>query len=340
MLRSLKVLPAAAACALPGSPCGSNYHSSRAAGLAAGVPRPGAISPQHKEWAVKQQRPLTVCREDAQQLSTWVSQQLHDLHARLALSMSLQQAANGQQQQQELSQQHPRHSPSSATTKAAAASVSKGRSASPLSQQEAVASMVAPGTASCDPHAQALQLLQLCKGPDGRLDEGCIAQQEAVLAAACAELCRCGCPESCCSCTLRPPFPLHTATNTLPTPCQTPQARVSQLRGARRADVAALGGACRPAGSRAAALRGSRAARSGEAAAHAATAAAEQEQQRLRQLQEDERVALRAISERHAAKADAGKAEYDKLKQQHTNVSPRCCVALLCCICNMRMCMI
>lgn len=57
-----------------------------------------------------------------------------------------------------------------------------------------------------------------------------------------------------------------------------------------------------------------------QAAAQQATAAAVAEQQRLQQHQEDERVALRAINERHAAKADAAKQEYDKLKQQHDNV--------------------
>jgi len=57
-----------------------------------------------------------------------------------------------------------------------------------------------------------------------------------------------------------------------------------------------------------------------QAAAQQATAAAVSEQLRLQQHQEDERVALRAINERHAAKADAARQEYDKLKQQHDNV--------------------
>lgn len=58
------------------------------------------------------------------------------------------------------------------------------------------------------------------------------------------------------------------------------------------------------------------------AAAKAAAAAAAVEQQQLQQHHEDECVALRAISERHAAKADAAKQDFDKLKQQHDNVSP------------------
>lgn len=63
-------------------------------------------------------------------------------------------------------------------------------------------------------------------------------------------------------------------------------------------------------------------ARASETAAHAATAAARQEADRLQQLQEDERVALRAICERHAAKADAAKQELDKC--QKTNDQVRC----------------
>jgi uncharacterized protein YcgI (DUF1989 family) len=54
-----------------------------------------------------------------------------------------------------------------------------------------------------------------------------------------------------------------------------------------------------------------------------ATAAALHEQQLMQQRQQDEKVALRAINERHAAKAEACKQEYDKLKQQHDNVSAR-----------------
>jgi flagellar motility protein MotE (MotC chaperone) len=58
-------------------------------------------------------------------------------------------------------------------------------------------------------------------------------------------------------------------------------------------------------------------------AAVAAIAAAAQEQQRLRQLAEDERVALRAINERHAARADAARQDYEQLKLQNDNVSSR-----------------
>lgn len=45
------------------------------------------------------------------------------------------------------------------------------------------------------------------------------------------------------------------------------------------------------------------------------------EVQRLQQLQEDERVALRAISERHAAKAEAAKQEMEQHKRKHEQVS-------------------
>lgn len=38
-------------------------------------------------------------------------------------------------------------------------------------------------------------------------------------------------------------------------------------------------------------------------------------------MQDDEKVALRAISHRHAAKAEAAKQDYDQLKQQNEKVS-------------------
>lgn len=57
------------------------------------------------------------------------------------------------------------------------------------------------------------------------------------------------------------------------------------------------------------------------AAAERATAAAAREHQQLLQLEEDKQVALRAINDRHAAKAEAAKQEYGKLKLQHDNVS-------------------
>lgn len=58
------------------------------------------------------------------------------------------------------------------------------------------------------------------------------------------------------------------------------------------------------------------AARNCEAAAHAATAEAREEADRLQTLQDDERVALRAISERHAAKAEAAKQQMEMYKHK------------------------
>lgn len=55
-------------------------------------------------------------------------------------------------------------------------------------------------------------------------------------------------------------------------------------------------------------------------AAEQATAAAVKEQQRLQQLEEDEKVALRAINDRHAAKAEAARQDYEQLKLQHEKV--------------------
>ncbi|WIA09549.1 hypothetical protein OEZ85_008944 [Tetradesmus obliquus] len=54
-----------------------------------------------------------------------------------------------------------------------------------------------------------------------------------------------------------------------------------------------------------------------EDAAHAAAAAAASEVSRLQQQQEDERVALRAISERHAAKAEAAKQELAQCQKKN-----------------------
>lgn len=70
-----------------------------------------------------------------------------------------------------------------------------------------------------------------------------------------------------------------------------------------------------------AALQDRQAARQQCAAAEAASEAAVREQQRLQQLEEDEKVALRAIRDRHAAKAAAAKEEFDALKLQHDKVS-------------------
>lgn len=72
-----------------------------------------------------------------------------------------------------------------------------------------------------------------------------------------------------------------------------------------------------------------------QTAAEAATVVAVREHQQLQQRQDDERVALRAINERYAAKAEAAKQEYEQLKEQYDKVMttavtyPRCCSA--CC---------
>jgi hypothetical protein len=69
-----------------------------------------------------------------------------------------------------------------------------------------------------------------------------------------------------------------------------------------------------------AALHDRQAARTSEQAAHAAAAAAEGEVGQLQQQQEDERVALRAISERHAAKAEAAKRELEQRQKKNEQV--------------------
>jgi hypothetical protein len=70
-----------------------------------------------------------------------------------------------------------------------------------------------------------------------------------------------------------------------------------------------------------AALHDRQAARTSEQAAHAAAAAAEGEVGRLQQQQEDEGVALRAISERHAAKAEAAKRELEQCQTKNEQVN-------------------
>jgi hypothetical protein len=79
-----------------------------------------------------------------------------------------------------------------------------------------------------------------------------------------------------------------------------------------------------------AALHDREAARDSEDAAHAAAAAAGAEIVRLQQQQEDERVALRAISERHAAKAEAAKQELAQCQKKNDQVSSMHCTMLPC----------
>eukprot|EP00878_Enallax_costatus_P040941 GHUV01047359.1.p2 GENE.GHUV01047359.1~~GHUV01047359.1.p2 ORF type:complete len:103 (+),score=35.95 GHUV01047359.1:159-467(+) len=65
-----------------------------------------------------------------------------------------------------------------------------------------------------------------------------------------------------------------------------------------------------------AALEDRQTAHAAQAAAHAAAAAVREEVDQLRTLQEDEKVALRAISERHAAKAEAAQQQTEQYKQK------------------------
>lgn len=77
-----------------------------------------------------------------------------------------------------------------------------------------------------------------------------------------------------------------------------------------------------------AALHDRHSARASEDAAHAAAAAAASEVSRLQQQQEDERVALRAISERHAAKAEAAKQELAQCQKKNDQVG---LISMACC---------
>jgi hypothetical protein len=228
-------------------PCSSNFHSSRATGIACGAARAGATSPQDREWAIRQQQ-LTrqprqqqqqqhhkqpaASRDDVQQLRASVSVELHQLCTHL------------QQQNQ---------------------------------QQQGVAL-----TGSLQ--EQAAQVLQLAAGVGDACSSECIAQQQALFTGAFARLAR------------------HVCVS-----CVEQGVLLTQLWGAH----AALLGA---------AMHGSQAAREREAAVHAALAEAAQRHARLQQLQADERVAHRAVTERHASRLEAARVEYEQLKQQHDKV--------------------
>lgn len=77
-----------------------------------------------------------------------------------------------------------------------------------------------------------------------------------------------------------------------------------------------------------AALEDRQSAHVGQATAHAAAAAIEEELQQLRTLQADEKVALRAISERHAAKAEAAQQLTEQYKQKYDRVGSAYCYQL------------
>lgn len=74
-----------------------------------------------------------------------------------------------------------------------------------------------------------------------------------------------------------------------------------------------------------AALEDREAAHASAAIAHAAAATVREEVDRVQILQEDERVALRAISERHAAKAETAQQQMEEYRQKCQKVSSTSC---------------
>eukprot|EP00878_Enallax_costatus_P033734 GHUV01037287.1.p1 GENE.GHUV01037287.1~~GHUV01037287.1.p1 ORF type:complete len:714 (+),score=230.60 GHUV01037287.1:420-2561(+) len=127
---------------------------------------------------------------------------------------------------------------------------------------------------------QTSQMLLLAQGADGALDVNLLQQQEAIYSAAFHELCRqvsVGCVER--------------------------GHLMAQLWLSLRTMLIA-------------ALEDRQTAHAAQAAAHAAAAAVREEVDQLRTLQEDEKVALRAISERHAAKAEAAQQQTEQYKQK------------------------
>lgn len=217
---------AVAAAALPGSPCGSNYHSTRAAGIAAGISRAGAVSPQHQEWHRQQHsssRAQPPRREDTQQLWQWLADELQQLKQQLQqpqaqqqqeLQRSLgQQSAGADQQQQQLGrpgdhQQRPStySSRQVAASSSAATALPAGNTAGNNSPGCSGRRSTSPGRRS-PPRSpspgwqqapdggpglqqQAHQLSALSRGADGVLQEECVQLQLELFSAAFAEVCR------------------------------------------------------------------------------------------------------------------------------------------------------
>lgn len=216
----------AAAASLPGHPCSSNYHSSKAAAIAAGISRPGSVSPEHHAWFRQQHsRAPLPRREDTQQLWQWLAEELNQLKQQLQQpSVQLQQdmellhpstaSPASSLPGQHLSQQHARPArsdgrsataPSRASAAAdtasggmsPAATSSSSRAASPARQRGQSPSRLqtsdgdSPASTSADALGQqAQELTQLCKGAGGALQPTCLQLQLDLYSAAFNELCR------------------------------------------------------------------------------------------------------------------------------------------------------
>lgn len=162
------------------SPCSSNFCSSRAAGIAAGISKPG-MSPKHQAW-LKVQYPgaKPPGRGDVESVQLWLQQQLQSLidsHATADSSneQRLQQPAQrilaSAQPEYLLFQQQQQHAGDSSPAADAAAGEYEWLDSTGL-------------------QAQTSQLLSGARQPAGPLDVPRLQQQEALYSAAFNELCR------------------------------------------------------------------------------------------------------------------------------------------------------
>lgn len=179
---------AEAAAVLRGSPCGSNYHSTRAAALAAGISRSGTVDPKHQEWSRQQQqqpRAQVPRREDVQQLWQWLEDELQQLRHQLQQPQTAQRQ-QAQHQHSPVSSRPQLLSPTSPTA------ASPSRSVSPRCRQRARSPAAGgpPCLASMPLHEQARQLLELCKDAGGdALQTDLLQPQMQLYSTAFLELC-------------------------------------------------------------------------------------------------------------------------------------------------------
>jgi hypothetical protein len=214
---------AIAAATLPGSPCSSNYQSTRAADIAAGISRAGAISPEHQQW-FRQQHPRAQPprREDTQQLWQWLADELQQLKQQLQQPQAQQQElqrclASAARQEQlnsagDLATQRPCRAGQRAASLAAntlpaadlAASTNADRQQSSSSRagspgRRSPARDRSPGrqqvpdglaAAAAGLEQQVQQLAAMCRGVDGILQDECVQLQQDLFSSAFGEVCR------------------------------------------------------------------------------------------------------------------------------------------------------
>lgn len=194
----------AAAATLPGSPCGSNYHSSRAATLAAGISRVGAVSPEQQQWFRREHPGASPPRrEDKQQLWKWLEEELHKLRQQLQPQTTQAQAHEQEEQTQRSASSCNRittaaspaaadssSDPSKSSSSRSGSPGPRGRDQSPGRLQTAEGSGLLQSTALTALEQQAQQLTAVCRGPHGMLQAKCMQAQRELYSAAFHEVCR------------------------------------------------------------------------------------------------------------------------------------------------------